>query len=123
MTCNQSVAGANLQKQFEIKELIKLLGLQAVIFGDFNEIPEVVLATTWAKQLKLVLKKPIDVDASCTNGGRLLDYALATASIAPAVDVWPIYGAPFGTHLGLRIDVNRAPRTILANHVIHVSKP
>ena len=70
-----------------------------------------------------MLKVPAGVEATCSNGGRLLDFALATKDIAPAVSVEPVYNAPFGTHIGLRVDVARQPMCIMVQKIESVMKP
>ena len=119
-TCGQGAEGANLLKQHQIRELMCSLGLPTVVIGDFNATPAEVMGSWWARERQLVLKAPLHVDSSCSNGGRLLDFALCTNDIAPAVTVHGVLDAPFGTHIGLRLEISRRPRAILARRMVGV---
>ena len=78
--------GPNLERTRGVINLIKVTKLPWVIIGDFNRTPEEVAESEWCRFIKGVVLTP-DLPFTCTgngsDGGRLIDFAIADRKLAP----------------------------------------
>ena len=73
------VEGTNIQLLIHLQLLIQILGLPAVVIGDFNFTPTELRDSGWLERLGLSLLVPRDALYTCRGGTqRLLDYGLAS---------------------------------------------
>ncbi len=110
----------NVNKLAQIEALIGELGILYCIGGDWNMPPEQIEATAWIKRVMGKTIVPEGVTGTCSNGGRMLDYVVASAQLANVVRVVLLPGAPWSTHLATMLVIPRAPRSV---HVRTLAKP
>lgn len=86
---------------------------------DFNMLPKQMLEAQEVQTLGLVPRVP-DINSTLRNvSGRVIDFALITASLAHAVEVKPQIEVPW-LHHALEIHILRAPRSF---HSVKLRQP
>ena len=115
LDCNYGMQeGPNLERTQGVINLIKATRLVWVTICDFNKTPEEVAESVWCKFLKKVVLAP-DLHFTCTgngsDGGRLIDFAIADRRLAPYLSLEGIeYGfKPHVYSLRLTVHLNFAP--------------
>ena len=104
-------SGENLEKMWELANLIRDRELPFICMGDWDMTPEEMQKTVSVRIIGAVIKTPVCVEYTCTSGNRLLDYALADRKLASVVQVEPYWAVPWKSHVALEVTVRRAPRT------------
>ena len=74
LTSSIGSTGANVKNLWQIGNLIKTLGLPTIVIGNMNMTIDQLYETSWPYLHDLVPLRPIGVDATCSNGCRLLEY-------------------------------------------------
>lgn len=114
MTSSVGHTGPNVRKLWQVEQLMKRLGIPTVIIGYMNMTMQQMWETGWPQANELSRVMPRGIEASCTNGGRLIDYGWATSRILSIVELVPVFNTPFGTHLGMMLAIERNARAVNA---------
>ncbi len=120
LTSNVGLEAANVRKLAQIEALIQELGIFYCIGGDWNMQPEEIAESNWVSRINGSIVTPEGVQSTCSNGGRMLDYVIASGPIAGIIRLLPLPGAPWGTHLATMMVIPRAPRRV---HVRTLVRP
>ena len=111
LTNGLAESGENLEKMWELANLIRDRELPFICMGDWNMTPEEMQKTELVSSIGAVIKTFVGVEYTCTSGNRLLDYALVDRRLASVVQVEPYWAVPWKSHVALEVTVCRAPRT------------
>ena len=97
----------NVAMMADIAGWLLAAGLPWLIVADWNTTPELLLQSGVLDGLEAVVLAPRDCSATCSMGsGRLIDFAVASKSMAPAILVEADYMAPVRPHVALRVHLN-----------------
>ena len=105
LTSSMGLVGENLTKLANIAAVVH--GMKCwIVAGDWNVTPEEVEASRWLEEVGGRVVVPGNRDYTCRAGkGRLLDFAVASAEIATAIDITAVEDPRWGAHMGLDIGV------------------
>jgi len=117
LTSGIGPAAQNLEKLHEMECCIHALGTPFIVAGDFNMTPAQLQSTGWQERIQAQIVAPKGVTGTCTNGGRLIDFAVVSLNIIDMIEVRPFAG-PWETHVGLDISCPRKPSAILARQTV-----
>ncbi len=106
------MTGENLQQLHEVTLLVQALRMPFLILGDFNLTPNE-LPRSCLSALKGTVLTPAGATATCANGLAVLDYAVISPELEPAVELSTFTEGPWGAHLGLHLAISRAPRQFI----------
>ena len=85
-----------------------------IVGGDWQFTPDELVVSPWLARLQLSLVVP-PVEATCTSGkGRLIDYFVASAALAPYITISVDLGTPFRPHSGIRVSFPARLRALVA---------
>ena len=101
----------NLEKMWELTNLIRDCELPFICMGDWNMTPEEMQTTELASSIGAVTKTLVAVEYTCTSGNRLLDCALVNRRLASVVKLELCWAVPCKSRIALEVTVCRAPRT------------
>ena len=107
LTNGLAESGENLEKMWELANLIRDRELPFICMGDLNMTPEEMQKTELVSSTGAVIKTLVRVEYTCTSGHRLLDYR----RLASVVQVEPYWAVLWKSHVALEVTVCRAPRT------------
>ena len=109
----------NLGRFTQIRELIIGASMPFVLVADFNMEPSELADSRWPHSVGGVIVTP-PVDATCSVGGRLIDFAVIHHSLIGSVSLDVDHDAPWKPHLGLDISIHMRPRRI---HILQQAVP
>ena len=113
LTCGLGPTGENLKKLYEMELTVRSLGVPFAIAGDWNCAPEELASITWLRHIGATIMRPEEVQSTRANGGRMLDFVVASSSLADVIRVRPFAG-PWQTHLALEMLVPWRPSSVQA---------
>lgn len=81
--------------------------------SDFNTPIDIIIENPAFQELNAMVIKPSGASVSCVQGkGSVIDYVIASRTVAPCLSTRCETDAPWGTHLGIRISIKRDPLAI-----------
>ena len=110
MNCTIGTSGLNITKMRQILNFLLGDSRPFIISADWN-MPPCQLSSSasgWLKQLDASIVVPKGTEASCSSG-RLLDYCVISNSLMQAIEVDFVYSLPWGTHLGVNVQILKKP--------------
>ncbi len=115
LICGLGVKDRNLSTLTELGAWLLALNLPWLIVGDFNVEPRELLASNCPQQVRGKIWTPLDTAYTCnaSKEGSLIDYVVAAETLSPFIDcVLPCEEVPWGPHIGLRVKLNRQPKSV-----------
>ena len=111
--------GLNMLKLGQIGQLLALLSLPFILVGDWNQPPHLLRASGWLGMVGAELIVPKEVVATCSNGGRLLDYGAVSPELRPLILDFAADPNAFWTpHLGLKLTLRGLPSEMMIRAVV-----
>ena len=119
----EGLSEANLSIIRQLCTLAAFFRGQILIGGDWQMTPEMLASTPLITAMGLIVKPPIDTDATCKSGdGRIIDFFVCSAAISPYIIVNAEFNVPWKDHVGLRVSVPARLRSFFAPSR-HIPRP
>ena len=117
LTSGIGAGGTNVKKLASMMKKILELGLPFIIMADWNMQPDELRETGFLQQTGGEVIVPQGVRSTC-NSGRLLEFAVVRTRLRPMVkSLKPMLHLPWSTHVGLRMQLSRAPRQAMVRQL------
>ena len=95
LTDSQGASALNLTKLARMGALIQTLHLPCVMVRGFNMTPAQLAATQWIDQIGGHIVIPQKTVSTCSNGGRMIDFAVTSPALTRNVELTLDLDAPF----------------------------
>ena len=103
----------NLLKLGQIGALIDMLDLPFIVVGDWNQPPAELAAVGWLHDKSICILPPAELEHTCTNGHRVIDYMVCSPLARRLVKYFGIDSlASWSPHLGLKIELDTVPMEV-----------
>ena len=87
LTDSQGASALNLTKLARLGALVHTMNLPYVIVGNSNMTPDELVATQWIDQIRGQIVIPHETVSTCSNGGRMIGFALISPVLARNVEL------------------------------------
>ena len=105
--------GISLQVLNEVAEQCRNGALPFVLFGDFNDTPDMLANTGWLDAMKATVVGPFQPTCNSNATCRNIDDCVFSLSVLACVcKVEVDWQVPFAPHAAIRLHLNRSPARI-----------
>ena len=106
LTDSQGASAFNLAELARLGALVHTMNLTFVIVGDFNMMPDELVATQWIDQIRGRIVFPHETVSTSSNGGRMIDYPVISLVLAKNVELNVDLEALFVPHSSLCLELH-----------------
>ena len=121
--CSEGFSERNNDIMAQINLLTKLTGLPFIILGDFNVIPEELLASGWLSHLGAKIRTSELPSSTTASTDRNIDMCVHSICLDHIfIYLKAVVGVPWGPHIGFELAIHARPRSV-KGQVLSIPKP